>query len=327
MKLAINRFASRGMMIQYMKLGFVFIFLMILCSCSNDKEDIVAEEIFEEQVDTDDPVEEEEEPVEEVEEEETSFVLPEIDLNNWKVTLPISENGKPIEVEPLEILGYAQNEVLKPFMYNDSINGALVFHTYPGATTTNSSYSRTELREQMDPGSNSTNWTFVEGGRMKGTLSVPFISKDSNNEYHRTIVMQIHGRLTNEQRDRIGENDNNAPPILKIYWQKGKVRILTKKLKDLDTSGDAILSTDAWGDDDGFTFDEEVDDNTFSLEVIVSDSRLEVVLNDNESKVYDDINMQKWGVFENYFKAGNYLQTVDEGSSATVKYYSLEVTH
>ncbi len=329
MNLTMKKFARRDMMIQYMKLGFVFIFLMILCSCSNDKEDIIVEEIPEEQVDTDDPVEEEEEQEEEVEEveEEISYVLPEIDLNNWKVTLPISENGKPIEVEPPEILDYANNEILKPFMYNDSINGALVFNSYPGATTTNSSYSRTELREQMDSGSNSTNWTFAEGGIMKGTLSVPFISKDSNNEFHRTIVMQIHGRLTNEQRDRIGENDNNAPPILKIYWQKGKVRILTKKLKDLNTSGDDILSTDAWEDDDGFIFNEEVGDNKFSLEVIVSDGKLEVVLNDNESKIYNDINMQKWGVFENYFKAGNYLQTNDEGSSAIVNYYYLEVTH
>ena len=32
-------------------------------------------------------------------------------------------------------------------------------------------------------------------------------------------------------------------------------------------------------------------------------------------------------VFENYFKAGNYLQSKDEGAFATVKYYDLEVSH
>jgi hypothetical protein len=37
--------------------------------------------------------------------------------------------------------------------------------------------------------------------------------------------------------------------------------------------------------------------------------------------------MQKWGVFENYFKAGNYLSTIDSGAFARVKYYELKVTH
>ena len=81
------------------RLGLFLIFLIAVCSCSNDKKDGEVEQIQEEQVDPDpgpDPGIE----------EETSFVLPEIDLNNWKVTLPISANGKPIEVEPPEILDY-----------------------------------------------------------------------------------------------------------------------------------------------------------------------------------------------------------------------------
>ena len=32
-------------------------------------------------------------------------------------------------------------------------------------------------------------------------------------------------------------------------------------------------------------------------------------------------------IFENYFKAGNYFQSRDEGAFARVNYYSLEVTH
>ena len=119
-------------------------------------------------------------------------------------------------------------------MYNDSIKGALVFYTYPGSSTANSSYSRTELREQIVPGSNDTNWTFKQGGNLKGTLSMEAISKDSNDDYHKTIIMQIHGRLTNAQRDLIGQKDNNAPPMLKIYWVNGQVRVKTKVLKNLN---------------------------------------------------------------------------------------------
>lgn len=289
------------------QLFLVLAFIMVIFNCQNSdsKEELV--EI------------EEETPVEEL-----SYLLPKIDLNNWKVTLPI---GNPTEVKPPEILTYGTNETLKPFFYNDSINGALVFYTYPGASTANSSYSRTELREQMVPGSNNTNWTFDQGGNMKGTLQMDEISKGSDGKYHRTIIMQIHGRLTNAQRDLIGENDNNAPPMLKIYWNNGYVRVKTKVLKDLNASNTEILYTDAWGDDDGYNFSEYVGFEKFTLEVKVESGRMEVILNDNESIVYDDIHMQKWGVFENYFKAGNYLTTTDSEAFSKVKYYELNVSH
>jgi len=251
-----------------------------------------------------------------------------IDLSNWKITLPIDRgDGKPLEVEPPEILDYANNERIKPYFYNDSTDGSLVFYTFPDQSTANSSYSRTELREQMVPGSNNTNWTFAQGGRMRGTLSVPEATQDNQGNYHRTIIMQIHGRLTDEQRNLIGADDNNAPPVLKIYWVEGKIRVKTKVLKNLDATYEEMLYTDAWGDDVGVYFDEVVGTGKFTLEVLVSDGRMEVTLNDNQSFVYDDIHMEKWGVFENYFKAGNYLNTRDEGAYTIVKYYDLEVSH
>lgn len=253
-----------------------------------------------------------------------NYKLPTINLSNWKVTLPI---GNPTEVSPPEISKYATNPVLKPFMYNDSINGALVFYTYPGSTTANTSYSRTELREQIIPSNNSVNWKFDQGGNMKGTLAVTDISKDQNGNYYRTIIMQIHGRLTDQQKVLIGAKDNNAPPMLKIYWIDGKVRVKTKVLKNLNATNIEMLHEDAWGDDVGYTFPEYVGFDKFSLEVKVSDGRMEVILNGTSSKVYNDVHIQKWGIFENYFKAGNYFQSLDKNSSATVKYYSLEVKH
>ena len=217
--------------------------------------------------------------------EGVDYFLPHIELKKWKVTLPVG-NGNPTEVKPPEILNYASNPILKDFMYNDSTDGSLVFYTYPGgATTTNSSYPRTELRELMDGGSASVNWTFAEGGRMKGTLSVPEMSKDAGGNFHRTIIMQIHGRLTNAQKALIGASDNNAPPMLKIYWHNKKIRIKTKELKDLNASNTELLETSAWGDDDGFYFEEEVGHDQFTLEIIASEGRMEVILNNNESKV------------------------------------------
>ncbi|MEO9802621.1 MAG: polysaccharide lyase family 7 protein [Reichenbachiella sp.] len=252
--------------------------------------------------------------------------LPNIDLSNWKVTLPVGQ-GKPIEVEPPEILSYASNETLEPFMYNDSTDGSLVFYTYPGAVTGNTKYSRTELREQMTPGSNKENWTFEQGARMKGTLSISEISKTPEGKFDRTIVMQIHGRLTNEQKDQIGQKDNNAPPILKIYWHKGYVRVKTKELKDINGFGMELLPKEAWKDDKGYNFPEYVGNKPFTLEIIATKGRLEVILNEKYSKVYQSIHMRKWGAFENYFKAGNYLQTKNPNGFAKVKYYALEISH
>lgn len=260
----------------------------------------------------------------ELEDENTSsYLLPDIDLNHWKVTLPI---GNPTEIKPPEILNYATNPLLQEFMYNDSTDGSLVFYTYPGSTTKNSSYSRTELREQMVPGSNNTNWTFAQGGKMRGTLKLENVSKGSDGDFHDLMVMQIHGRLTNQQKDDIGKDDNDAPPVLKIYWRNGRIRVIRKILKNIETSYPEILKKDAWTDE-GKWFEQRVDNDSFTVEIEVKNTQMKVLLNDSEEVVFDDIHTERWGVFENYFKAGNYLLTIDEGAFATVKYYDLEVSH
>ena len=251
-----------------------------------------------------------------------------IDLTHWKVTIPTPrKDGKATEVAPPEIFDYANNKALKEFMYNDSTDGSIVFHAYPLATTANTKYSRSELREQMVSGSNSRNWTFKEGGRMKVKMAIDDVSKDRNGKEHKIIIAQIHGRLTNEQRDLIGQKDNNAPPILKIYWDKGKIRVKTKVLKNKNASDIEILDKKAWGDDAGYTFEEPVDKRRFTLEIIVSEGRLEVVLNKWMRKVYKGKDLDRWGIFENYFKTGNYFQSRDKGSFGKVKIYELEVSH
>ena len=254
--------------------------------------------------------------------------LPTIDLSHWKVTTPALDGSKPLEVSPPEILDYATNEALKPYMYNDSLRGAIVFHAFPSQSTTrNTKYSRSELREQMVPSENNVNWTFKQGAYVKGKLSMKEVTRDADGKYHRVIIMQIHGRLTNEQRDLIGEDDNNAPPMLKIYWDNGKIRVKTKVLKNLNSTYEEMLHEEAWGNDDGFNFEQEVGFRKFTLEVKVTEGKLVVVLNKNEFKVYKNIHMQKWDIFENYFKAGNYFQTRDDGAYAKVNYYELEIKH
>ena len=255
--------------------------------------------------------------------------LPNIDLSHWKVTLPVAnEEGKPVEISPPEILDFANNEVARPYMYIDSTKGAIVFHAMPtDSKTRNTKYTRSELREQMVPGDNNTNWTFADGAYMKGKLAMDATTRDSDGKYHRTIIMQIHGRLTNEQRDLIGQKDNNAPPILKIYWDNGKIRVKTKVLKNLSATNEELLHEDAWDNDKGFNFEQEVGFGIFTLEVKVSEGKMVIILNGSEYKVYENIHMRRWGIFENYFKAGNYFQSRDEGSFSKIRYYELVVSH
>ncbi|RDY60191.1 polysaccharide lyase family 7 protein [Flagellimonas nanhaiensis] len=257
------------------------------------------------------------------------YKLPNIDLSHWKVTIPEGEGkGGAVSVKPPEILEYANNETLKPYMYNDSTSGALVFYAYPSnATTANTKYSRSELREQMQPGNDNANWTFKDGGYLKAKMAMGEVTRDKKGKHHRVIVAQIHGRLTNEQRDLIGQKDNNAPPILKIYWDKGKIRVKTKVLKFAGVGPKGILYKEAWTDDKGRNFEEEVGFRKFTIEVKVTEGKMVVSLNKNEFFVYDSPSIKRWGIFENYFKVGNYLQTRDEGAFAKVKLYELSVTH
>ena len=75
-------------------------------------------------------------------------------------------------------------------MYIDSTKGAIVFHAMPTSSTTrNTKYSRSELREQMIPGDNNTNWTFKQGGTMKGKLAIDKVTRDKNGKHHRIIII------------------------------------------------------------------------------------------------------------------------------------------
>ncbi len=98
-------------------------------------------------------------------------------------------------------------------------------------------------------------------------------------------------------------------------------------MKNINLDEPEIFYEEAWDNDEGFNFSQEVGFRKFILEVKVSAGKLVVILNKNEFKVYDSVHIRKWGVFENYFKAGNYFQSRDKGSFSKVKFYELEISH
>ena len=252
-----------------------------------------------------------------------------------KVTLPIDENnnGKPDEYQPasLKNFGYQTLEPVMPFMYDDTDDSSLIFYTYPESSTTNSSYSRTELRELINPSNSKENWTLLEGGEMTGSLKVKEVSDNnsSNYDYHRVIVMQIHGIISEEDMDTYGFSSNNGPPLIKIYWVDGYVWCHKKSLVNENTSGNDLIqpyssSNNLWTDDkDNLGY---VGYDSFKFRITASDAKIEVQLNNNTPIVYQDTSLDKWQ-YENYFKAGNYLITTDTNAFSYVKYYNLNITH
>lgn len=295
--------------------GVLFVF--VLFNCSSESDDVVEEEII--------VIEEEEEP-------EIANEYADIDFSSWKVTLPVDENnnGSPDEYQPSQLVdfGYQTLEAVKPFMYDDTSDTSLVFYTYPDISTTNSSYSRTELRELINPNNARENWTLLEGGEMIGKLKVESISEnnESSDDYHKVIVMQIHGIISEEDMDIHGFSSNNGPPLIKIYWKDGYVWSHKKSLVNESTSGDDLLDTtsDTWTDikkNLGY-----VGFESFEFRITASDAKIEVQLNNDDPYIYEDLSLDKWP-FENYFKAGNYLGSTDPEAYSYIKYYNLNITH
>ena len=163
---------------------------------------------------------------------------------------------------------------------------------------------------------------------MTGRLKVEDVSEDneSNGDYHKVIVMQIHGIISEDDMDTHGFSSNNGPPLIKIYWKDGYIWSHKKSLIDENTEGDDLLDTSSntWSDikhNLGY-----VGFSQFDFRITASDARIEVQLNDDDPLIYEDVSLSKWP-YENYFKAGNYLNSTDDNAFALVKYYNLQVIH
>jgi hypothetical protein len=295
--------------------SFLFVF-----SCSNKEEETELVVIIKT-------------PDEVPDDSENTVTYAAINFSNWKVTLPVDKdnNGGPDEYQPSVLVNgaYRTLEAVKPYMYDDVSDSSIVFYTFPETSTTNSSYSRTELRELIQPSSSKINWTLEKGGTMKGRLRMVDISKDNttaSREYPKTIVMQIHGIISIADMTKYGFSSNNGPPLIKMTWIDGDLWVYKKSLKNEATSGDDLLdvSSDTWTDVKhnmgtvGF--------DAFDFRITASKGKIELQLNNETPFIYEDISLAKWP-FENYFKAGNYLGTTEANAFAIVKYFNLSVTH
>lgn len=235
------------------------------------------------------------------------------DLTHWKLTLPSSSEVMPWVLSN----GWTQEQVF----YTHPTSGGMVFRCPNIAgTTQNSNYSRTELREMLDPTAaahdDSNNWTTAMGGRMKARLKVDRVSTTGDSgKVGRVIIGQIHGKDTEPARLYFHKKPGEA---------KGRIYLATETTGGSNSySTDIVRNTNG----DGIALGE-----LFTYQITLKDTRLQIDILRNQGAVvntyiryidsgYRDENL--------YFKAGVYNQnnTGTSGDYAQATFYSLTHTH
>ena len=114
--------------------------------------------------------------------------------------------------------------------------------------------------------------------------------------------------------------------MLTVYWQDERIKVQRKVLKNGAAMEKELVMKDSWENDAGRYFNKKIGFEKAHIEIKVEEGRVEIQLDDQKPIVYRDTNIRKWPL-DNYFNAGNYLQTKSVVAHAIVKYYKLQVTH
>jgi poly(beta-D-mannuronate) lyase len=116
------------------------------------------------------------------------------DLTHWYLTLPSADAVSTVELNS----GYQYGGVF----YTDARSGGMVFNCPNLAGhTPNSTHSRTELREVLNPDNSSmtdpsNNWTTADGGQMIAALRIDHASTTGTTNVGNVVIGQIHGPST-----------------------------------------------------------------------------------------------------------------------------------
>ncbi len=225
------------------------------------------------------------------------------DLSHWKLQLPIDTNGllSATNLGVMEILtpqllaGYASD-----YFYSGA-DGAMTFWTpVTGATTSGTSYPRSELREMLNTNDTGVDWT----GQGVHTMNV------------QCQVLQVPSS-GNVCIGQIKAFTGNTFPLVFMLYNNGTVQ--------------GRIKTDSYNDGSDFTFNyANVGlSNNISYQVQMVNGLVTIAVNGvtNSLNVYQTD--PRWTTNTFYFKAGDYCQdnvgTDLEG--ARVAFYGLNVTH
>jgi hypothetical protein len=226
------------------------------------------------------------------------------DLSNWKITLPVDANGG-FSGNAMEVKNLSTYQSSKYFY--TAADGAMTFVApVEGATTSGSSYSRSELREMN--GTANAAWNLKTGGFMSATLEVD-AAPNRDGMGGRIIVGQIHG-----------QDDE----LVRLYWENGKLYFANDQAGS-NNSETKFYFVNASGQQPSVSLDER-----FSYTINAKGDTLEVTVF-ADGQVYKSVSTinSVWQSDTFYFKAGAYLganETNGTGYGQT-SFYALSVNH
>ena len=266
------------------------------------------------------------------------------DLSTWKLSIPLDEgDGTATDISVSELNSGYENS---SFFYTAS-DGGMVFKCPVAGykTSTNTSYTRVELREMLrgtdtsisTQGVNQNNWVFgtapqedkdaaaAYDGEMNATLAVNHVTTTGNSSHiGRVIIGQIHA--------------NSDEPI-RIYFRKLRDNNLGSIYfahEPTDGNGSeqwhemiGSRSNSADNPSDGIALDE-----IFSYRIkVVGDSLTVTIIREGKPDVVNTINMINSGFNVGgqymYFKAGVYHvnNSGNDDDYAQATFYALEKSH
>ncbi|WP_201861595.1 polysaccharide lyase family 7 protein [Microvirga soli] len=226
------------------------------------------------------------------------------DLSNWKITLPVDANGG-LSGNAMEVKNLSTYQNSKYFY--TAADGAMTFvASVDGATTSGSSYARSELREMN--GTANAAWNLKTGGFMSATLEVD-AAPIRDGMGGRIIVGQIHG-----------QNDE----LVRLYWENGKLYFANDQAGS-SNSETKFYFVNASGQQPNVSLDER-----FSYTIDAKGDTLEVTVF-ADGQIYKSVSKinSVWQSDTFYFKAGAYLganETNGTGYGQT-SFYALNFNH
>jgi len=109
-----------------------------------------------------------------------------LDLQSWKVTLPTGGDDAE-EIKQPELATFAADPW---FVATENCDGIRFRSAVNGATTGNSAYPRSELREMVSDGSDEAGWSTTEGTH---TLTAKLAFTATPNDKPHVVGAQVHG--------------------------------------------------------------------------------------------------------------------------------------
>lgn len=221
-------------------------------------------------------------------------------LTNFYLGLPVDSsggtNGNSASITAAQLTAGYSNA----FYFYTSPDGAMTFWApVTGATTSGSSYPRSELREQISPPSNSSNW--LPNGTHTLTAQCRVTQVPSSGK---VIIGQIHCYT------------GNARPLLKLQFNNGVVEALVKTNSNFDP-------------DYKFYFQNVGLSNLITYQIQQENGWLTTTVNGSNQTINVFATDPNWATNGLYFKAGSYCQdntgTTTEG--ARVAFYAVNRSH